>query len=162
MEQRGIYKSGIIVLMLCIIPIVYANDYFDIDTINTCYDNIQIEVQTDYNNYTIEGCTKGNRFWDCECKNPTVLQISLVEETNQQFDFIIWYYVQDTDGMTALEKDTALRKREMSDVVFKKPVPPSEPINFGFIAYIFIGIGIVGVVGMFFIGRHYYRKFKDD
>lgn len=150
-------------LMLYIIPVVSAGDIFPIDTINNCYGDIKVEVQTSYDNYTLQGCIPpGDRFWVCPCSNPNELEISLQGKTKDQFDFIIWYDVEDVgNNATQIEKDNAARKRELSDMVFEKKIPIEPGMIIGPMMII---VGVLFVIFIFiFIGGYFiYKWIKDD
>jgi hypothetical protein len=151
-----------ILFILCI-TITEAVEYH-VTTINKCVGNANIKIQTAYNDsYYIIGCSVSDAYWVCQCSNPTDIKIFLNEDTKNKFDFTIFYYVDDISNMSDIGKASAERKNIISGVTFEqKKEDDTAPLNGKLVMGIISVVVLIGLVGMFFVGKYIYKKIMSD
>jgi hypothetical protein len=144
--------------------IVQAIEY-PVYTITDCVGDINVKVQSVYNDsYSLVGCTLGDKYWNCACNNSAIIKISFDKNTESAFDFTVFYYVDDISKMSDLEKSNAERKKVLSGVVFReeKENQPSIIPNKNIVIIIIVVAVLIGLVGMFFVGKYLFKKIMQD
>ena len=169
MGKSTTIKIGIMVL-ICIMPLSFAYER-DIATIDRCFNTSKIEVQTESDiYYNITKCNYDDKYWICPCDNPFNIIVTFNKyDIFNEFDFIIWYNLEDTSRMNEVDIGNVKRKVEHNNILLEYVEPPKtleelekEKKQRDMIIYFIIGIALVIVITVSYIGYRAFRRFMDE
>ena len=165
MEQGKIYKNlfiGFLVILLLstIVTAIPAGEPYNVKAIDKCEGQILVKVRgsipSNETEYEIVDCIFNGTYWICNCVNPSTITFLTENETNNQYDIVLEWYVEEkknTQWFTNIDVGPKIKPKEE----FK--MPPLEGVKL--IGFVIGGVVVFFTIVLFIILKWFMKEEKE-